>query len=137
MKKAASSRKDRINKKASPLHFRSADGFDIYVGKNNYQNDTITFKLASGNDWWFHAKNIPGSHVLVRCQDREPTDRTFEEAADLAAYYSKGRNSEKVEVDYTQRKNIRKPGGAKPGFVIYYSNYSMMAKPCVRVVPVI
>lgn len=112
-----------------PLHFISSDGFHIYVGKNNYQNEEITFKLASGNDWWFHAKGIPGSHVLVKTQGKELPDNTFEEAAKLAAFYSKGRNQEKVEVDYLEKRNIKKPGNYKPGFVIYHTNFSMAIKP--------
>lgn len=97
----------------------------MYVGKNNYQNDELTFKLATGNDWWFHAKGIPGSHVIVKAEGKELPDRTFEEAARLAAWYSKGREQEKVEIDYLQKKNVKKPNGAKPGFVIYYTNFSM------------
>ena len=110
---------------SKPFHYISSDGFHIYVGKNNYQNDELTFRLASGNDWWFHAKKIPGSHVIVRTEGKELPDRTFEEAARLAAYYSKGREQEKVEIDYLQRKNVKKPNAAKPGFVVYYTNYSM------------
>lgn len=110
-----------------PYHYVSSDGFDIYVGKNNYQNDELTFKFANGNDWWFHAKGMPGSHVVLRCENREVPDRSMEEAASLAAYYSKGRNQEKVEIDYTIKKNVKKPNGAKPGFVVYYTNYSMVA----------
>ena len=108
-----------------PFHYISSDGFHIYVGKNNFQNDELTFKLASGNDWWFHAKKAPGSHVIVKTEGRELPDRTFEEAARLAAYYSKARAQEKVEIDYLQRKNVKKPNGSKPGFVVYYTNYSM------------
>lgn len=110
---------------SKPFHYVSSDGFHIYVGKNNYQNDELTFKLATGNDWWFHAKGIPGSHVIVKTEGKELPDRTFEEAARLAAYYSKGREQEKVEIDYLQKKNVKKPNGAKPGFVVYYTNYSM------------
>ncbi|MBD5459159.1 MAG: fibronectin/fibrinogen-binding protein [Lachnospiraceae bacterium] len=117
------------NKKAKitskPFHYISSDGFHIYVGKNNYQNDELTFKTATGNDWWFHAKGMPGSHVIVKTEGKELPDRTFEEAARLAAYYSKGREQEKVEIDYLQKKNVKKPNGAKPGFVIYYTNFSM------------
>ena len=109
-----------------PFHYISSDGFDIYVGKNNYQNDELTFKIASGNDWWFHAKGAPGSHVIVKTGGKELPDRTFEEAARLAAWYSKNRNSEKVEIDYVEKKHVKKPNGAKPGFVVYYTNYSMM-----------
>lgn len=117
------------NEKSHPFHYRSSDGFDIYVGKNNLQNEELTFKLANGGDWWFHAKHMPGSHVIVRTGGQEMTDRAFEEAGSLAAYYSAGRDSEKVEIDYLQRKNVKKPNGAKPGYVIYYSNYSLNASP--------
>lgn len=117
------------NEKSQPFHYRSSDGFDIYVGKNNLQNDELTFKLANGGDWWFHAKHMPGSHVIVRTGGQEMTDRAFEEAGSLAAYYSAGRDSEKVEIDYLQRKNVKKPNGAKPGYVIYYTNYSLNAVP--------
>ena len=112
-----------------PLHFRSSDGFDIFVGKNNYQNEELTFKVASGSDWWFHAKGMPGSHVIVKANGQELPDRCFEEAAALAAYYSKGRDQDKVEIDYLQRRNVKKVNGAPPGYVIYHSNWSMMAKP--------
>ncbi len=121
----------KIKITSRPFHYISSDGFHIYVGKNNYQNEELTFKTASGNDWWFHAKGIPGSHVIVKTEGKEPTDRTFEEAASLAAYYSKGRNSEKVEIDYIQKKHVKKVTGAAPGFVIYHTNYSMMASPRV------
>ena len=109
-----------------PFHYRSGDGYDIYVGKNNFQNDELTFKFASGNDWWFHAKGAPGSHVVVKSKGEELPDTTFEDAARLAAYYSKNRNSDKVEIDYVEKKHVKKPNGAKPGFVVYYTNYSMV-----------
>lgn len=112
-----------------PLHYVSSDGFHIYIGKNNFQNDELTFKFASGNDWWFHAKGQPGSHVIVKTEGEELPDRTFEEAGRLAAYYSKGRSAPKVEIDYTQKKNIKKPRGGKPGFVVYYTNYSLLIDP--------
>lgn len=110
---------------SKPFHYISSDGFDLYVGKNNYQNEELTFKLATGNDWWFHAKNIPGSHVILKSGGKEVPDRTFEEAGRLAAHYSQGRMQEKVEIDYTPRKNIKKTPGGKPGFVIYHTNYSL------------
>lgn len=117
-------KKEKITSK--PFHYVSSDGFHMYVGKNNFQNDALTFKLATGNDWWFHAKKIPGSHVVVKLGNaQELPDRTFEEAARLAAYYSKGREQEKVEIDYIQKKHVKKPAGAKPGFVVYYTNFSM------------
>lgn len=111
---------------SKPYHYLSSDGFDIYVGKNNYQNDELTFQFATGNDWWFHAKGAPGSHVIVKTNGQELPDRTFEEAGKLAAYYSKNRGGDKVEIDYVQKKQVKKPGGAKPGFVVYYTNYSLM-----------
>ncbi len=109
-----------------PLHYISSDGYDMYVGKNNLQNDELTFSFADGGDWWFHAKKCPGSHVIVKCGGEMPPDSTFEEAGRLAAYYSKNRNSSKIEVDYVQKKYVKKPNGAKPGFVVYYTNYSLM-----------
>ena len=112
-----------------PFHYITSDGFHVYVGKNNYQNDELTFKLANGGDWWFHAKGIPGSHVIVKTEGKELPDHVFEEAGALAAYYSKGRENEKVEIDYIQRKHIRKVAGAAPGFVIYHTNYSLVAEP--------
>lgn len=114
---------------SKPLHYLSGDGYHMYVGKNNFQNEELTFKLASGSDWWFHAKGQPGSHVIVKANGEELPDKTFEEAGRLAAYYSKGRSAPKVEIDYTQRKNLKKPKGGKPGFVIYHTNYSLLIEP--------
>lgn len=111
--------------KNKPLHYLSSDGFHMYVGKNNYQNDELTFHVATGNDWWFHAKASAGSHVIVKTEGRELPDQTFEEAARLAAYYSKAREQGKAEIDYIQKKHVKKPNGSKPGFVVYYTNYSM------------
>ena len=116
----------KVKVTSRPFHYVSSDGYDIYVGKNNYQNDELTFRFASGNDWWFHAKGMPGSHVVVKSRGDELPDSTFEDAARLAAHYSRGRGQEKVEIDYTEKKNVKKPGGGKPGFVVYYTNYSMM-----------
>lgn len=116
----------KIKFTSKPFHYLSSDGFHIYVGKNNYQNDELTFQLASGSDWWFHAKGIPGSHVVVKTEGNELPDSTFEDAARLAAFYSKGRGQDKVEIDYTEKRNVKKPAGGKPGFVIYHTNYSMM-----------
>ncbi len=130
--KRHSSAKNMKNKKitSKPFHYISSDGFHIYVGKNNFQNEELTFKTATGNDWWFHAKGCPGSHVIVKGDgtDQLP-DTTFEEAARLAAYYSKNRQAPKVEVDYIQKKHVKKVSGAKPGFVIYHTNYSMVIEP--------
>ena len=125
-----SGKKAKITSK--PFHYISSDGYHMYVGKNNFQNEDLTFKLATGNDWWFHAKKRPGSHVIVKSNGDELPDRTFEEAARLAAYYSSGREAEKVEIDYVQRKQIKKVSGAKPGFVIYHTNYSMVIEPDIN-----
>ncbi len=124
VRRKGGSKKVKITSK--PYHYRSGDGFDIYVGKNNFQNDELTFQFASGSDWWFHAKGVPGSHVIVKTNGQELPDRTFEEAGRLAAYYSKNRGSDKVEIDYIQKKQVKKPNGGKPGFVVYYTNYSLV-----------
>lgn len=116
--------------KSSPLHFISSDGFHMYVGKNNLQNDRLTFKMAGPKDIWFHAKEMPGSHVIVKLEGAEDVpDNTYEEAARLAAYYSTGKTSPKVEIDYTRRVNLKKPPESNPGYVIYHTNYSMIALP--------
>jgi predicted ribosome quality control (RQC) complex YloA/Tae2 family protein len=107
---------------SQPLRFKSSDGFDIYVGKNNTQNDTLTLKTAKPEDIWLHTKNIPGSHVVIECHGKAVSEQALEEAGCLAAYFSKARNGNKVPVDFTFVKNVRKPAGAKPGFVIY-DNY--------------
>lgn len=112
---------------SKPFHYVTPEGFDIYVGKNNYQNEYLTFKLASGKDMWFHSKKAPGSHVIVRSDGRELPDSVYESAARLAAHYSSASGSDKVEIDYTERKNLKKPAGAAPGYVIYHTNYSMLA----------
>lgn len=125
--------KKKSRSKSKPFHYISSDGFHMYVGKNNFQNEELTFKFANGKDMWFHAKKMAGSHVIVKLETAEDLpDRTYEEAARLAAYYSKGKNAPKVEVDYTRRRNLKKPPQAKPGFVIYHTNYSMNIEPDIR-----
>lgn len=124
IRRRSSKKKEKIVSR--PLHYLSSDGYHIYVGKNNLQNEELTFQFASGKDWWFHAKGCPGSHVIVRTDGDELPDQTFEEAGRLAAYYSKNRGAEKVEIDYVEKKHVKKPNGAKPGFVVYYTNYSLM-----------
>ena len=130
--KAGAKNKNRKEKKpaaSEPLHFISAEGFDIYVGKNNLQNEEVTFRLASGQDWWFHAKGRSGSHVIVKSAGTELPDELFVQAASLAAFYSSGRAESKVDVDYVQKREIRKVPGARPGYVIYHTNYSMTVTP--------
>lgn len=118
--------KKKVKITSKPLHYISSDGYHMYVGKNNLQNDELTFHFANGNDWWFHAKGAPGSHVIVKNEGDELPDRTFEEAGRLAAHYSKNSNSQKVEIDYVEKKHVKKPNGGKPGFVVYYTNYSLI-----------
>lgn len=119
--------------KSKPLHYVSSDGFHMYVGKNNLQNDRLTFKTAGSRDLWFHAKEMPGSHVIVKLEGAEDVpDATYEEAARLAAFYSSGKTSPKVEIDYTRRGNLKKPPQANPGYVIYHTNYSMVALPDIQ-----
>ena len=110
-----------------PLHFISSDGIDIYVGKNNIQNDYLTLKFAEKTDTWLHTKIIPGSHVIIK--GKNIPESTLLEAATLAAFYSKGKNSTKVPVDYTLVKNVKKPSGAKPGMVIYSTNKTLYIDP--------
>lgn len=125
IRRKGNTRKEKVTSK--PFHYISSDGYHIYVGKNNYQNEELTFKFATGNDWWFHAKDMPGSHVIVKTNgETDLPNATFEEAGRLAAYYSKGRGPQKIEVDYTLKKNVKKPNGSKPGFVVYYTNYSLL-----------
>ena len=123
-KRNPGSKRPKITSK--PFHYISSDGYHMYVGKNNLQNEEVTFQTARGNDWWFHAKGAPGSHVIVQTNGDELPDSTFEEAARLAAYYSSNRGADKVEIDYVEKKHVKKPNGSRPGFVVYYTNYSMM-----------
>ncbi|KPU43989.1 hypothetical protein OXPF_21540 [Oxobacter pfennigii] len=116
-------------KQSKPLHYISSDGTDIYVGKNNMQNDYLTTKLADNNDIWMHTKNIPGSHVIIKTGSKNISDKSIIEAAALAAYFSKAKNSSNVPVDYTERKNVKKPSGSKPGMVIYYTNKTIYVTP--------
>lgn len=110
------------SQKFSPLHFISSDGFHIYVGKNNIQNDFLTLKFARSDDLWLHTKNIPGSHVVIRCERKEIPKRTLIEAANICVLHSKAFSSSNVAVDYTHKKFVKKTSGAKPGMVIY-ENY--------------
>ncbi|MBV4418611.1 NFACT family protein [Clostridium tyrobutyricum] len=122
------SSKSKNSKPSKPMKFISSDGIEIYVGKNNLQNDNLTLKFAEKRDIWFHTKKVPGSHVIVKNFGNVP-DRTLEEAAALSAYYSKARDSSKVAVDYTNVKNVHKPNGSKPGMVIYYTNKTIYVDP--------
>ena len=114
--------------KSKPLTFTTTDGLTLYVGKNNVQNDRLTFKVAEKDDIWFHVKDIPGSHVVMLSGADEPSERDYTEAAAVAALFSKA-TGDLVAVDYTRVKNIKKPQGAKPGFVTYKTNYTAFVKP--------
>lgn len=120
LKRLVLKKNKKLPSSSKPMHFVSSDGFDIYVGRNNTQNDYLTLKFANSGDIWFHTKNIHGSHTVIKLGlDKNVPDTTLMEAACLAAYYSKGRDSSQVPVDYTEIKNVKKPSGAKPGMVIY------------------
>lgn len=114
-------------KPSKPMHFLSSAGIDIYVGKNNIQNDFLTLKFADKVDTWMHTKNIPGSHVIIRSKNIDET--TLMEGATLAAYYSKAQESTNVPVDYTEVRNVKKPSHSKPGMVIYYTNKTLYVTP--------
>ena len=115
--------------RADPLRYTTSDGFPVLVGRNNRENDQLTLHTASRTDYWFHTKDIPGSHVIVQTQGREITETAIFEAAALAAYHSKARTSENVPVDYVQVKHVKKPNGAKPGMVIFTDNRTVYVNP--------
>ncbi len=126
MKNYAASKKQSA---PTVAQFRTSGGYRVLCGKNNVQNEYITHKLAEKNDYWFHVKNLPGSHTVMLCNGEEPPERDFTEAAQIAAYFSKGADGQNVEVDYTLVRNVKKPAGAKPGFVIYHTNWSCIVTP--------
>ena len=111
-----------------PLSFRSPDGWEVLVGRNNTQNDELTTKLARRTDFWLHVKNLHGSHVILRCDGREPSEEALRFAANLAVRYSQAKDSGKAAVDYTMVRNVRKPSGALPGRVIYTDYRTVLAE---------
>lgn len=127
-------KKKKEEPSSKPYHYISADGFNIYVGKNNKQNDYLTLKFSHKDDMWLHVQNMPGSHVIVDRQGRDIPATTLQEAATLASYYSKGKNSNNVPVDYTERKNVKKPGNAKAGMVIYVNHKTISISPSIELV---
>lgn len=130
--------KKSSNISSSPMKFISSSGLSILVGKNNKQNDLLTLKIADIDDLWFHTKDIPGSHVILKINSSKDVDETsIHEAAILAAYYSKARNSSNVAVDFTQRRNVKKPSGAKPGMVIYEKNKTLFVNPSQELITTI
>jgi predicted ribosome quality control (RQC) complex YloA/Tae2 family protein len=126
-RKPAKQKKERHIPK--PLSFISADGFQLFVGKNNRQNDHLTIKMAREDDIWLHTKDIPGAHVIIRTEGKEVPPATLLEAASLAALFSRAGKSKNVPVDYTLKKHVHKPNGARPGMVIYERQKTIMASP--------
>ncbi|MCL2399756.1 MAG: NFACT family protein [Defluviitaleaceae bacterium] len=122
-------KKGLAKQKSKPLQYLSAEGFSIYVGKNNTQNDELTLRFARENDIWLHTKDIAGSHVIIQGNGKDIPEATIIEGAMLAAYYSKGRQSSQVPVNYTKKKHVRKPKGSKPGFVIYDNHKTLYVTP--------
>ena len=120
---------EKVKKQSEPLKFRSSEGFDILVGRNNRQNDQLTLKTAKATDIWLHTQGIAGSHVIIKTEGREVSEQTLFEAAQLAAYHSKGRESSQVPVDYVAVKFVKKPAGAKPGMVIFTNNRTLFVAP--------
>jgi len=131
IKKSSGKKKASSSQKSKPIHIKLNDNFELYIGKNNYQNEEVSFKIADNNDYWFHSKNVPGSHVILKTslKDEDIPDEIFEIAGGIAAFYSKAGDQQKVEIDYTKKTNLKRVAGAAPGFVIYHTNYSMMCKP--------
>ncbi len=125
----AAKMKGKALKEQPPLKFRTSDGFSVFVGRNNRQNDRLTLKTAGKSDIWFHTHDITGSHVILFTDGAEPSDTAVMEAAMLAAYHSRGRNSSQVPVDYTEARYVKKPNGAKPGMVIFTNNSTVYVKP--------
>ncbi len=115
--------------KPSIAKFKTTGGYTVYCGKNNTQNEYVTFKLGENTDWWFHVKNQPGSHVVMVSGDEEPGEIDFTEAAEIAAYYSKAKGGDNIAVDYTKIRHIKKPHGTKPGFVTYATNWTAYVTP--------
>lgn len=122
-------KKQKQPKELPPLEFRTSDGFRVLVGRNNVQNDKLSLKVASKSDMWLHTQKIPGSHVIIFGDGRDISDEAIEEAAVIAAYHSKARDSSLVPVDYTKVKALKKPNGAKAGMVIYHEYYSIIVNP--------
>ena len=122
-------KKHAAEKQSQPFKFTAPDGTQNLLGKNNYQNDRLTFKTANPGDIWLHTQNIPGSHVILRCDGDEPAEDTLLLASYLAVHFSKAQGSSKVPVDYTRARFVKKPSGAKPGFVIFTNQTTLYVTP--------
>ncbi|MDP4180193.1 MAG: NFACT RNA binding domain-containing protein [Bacillota bacterium] len=134
LSKRKNNNSNKKEKPSAPLHFRSSDGFDIFVGKNNKQNDLLTLKQSTSFDIWLHTKNIPGSHVIIKNSQKAVPDNTLLEASIIAAYHSKAKSSANVPIDYTAVKNVKKLPGAKPGMVNYENYKTIIVTPDEKLV---
>ena len=134
MRGKVKSKKEKNTLTTKPNEFLSSDGFTILVGKNNKQNDFLTLRVANNDDLWMHTKNIPGSHVIIKSDGKEIPESTIFEGAMLAAFFSKSKMSAQVPVDYTLKKNVKKPNGSKPGMVIYETNSTIYVTPSEELV---
>ena len=134
MRGKVKSKKEKNTLTTKPNEFLSSDGFTILVGKNNKQNDFLTLRVANNDDLWMHTKNIPGSHVIIKSEGKEIPESTIFEGAMLAAFFSKSKMSAQVPVDYTLKKNVKKPNGSKPGMVIYETNSTIYVTPSEELV---
>lgn len=127
--KEAGKKKKSMTQKSIPLHIKLNDEAEIYIGKNNKQNDYVTFNIGSPKDLWFHTKDIPGSHLILKTSLPEYRQEDIELATQLAAYFSKARNSSNIPVDCVQRRYVKKPAGSKPGFVIFTNQKTYYTTP--------
>lgn len=127
IRRQSGGKQSRIKAQA-PLRFVTDDGFEVLAGRSNIQNDQLTTKLCRRTDYWFHTQKVHGSHVILRCSDREPTPLAISQAAAIAAYYSQGRDGGKIAVDYTMLRFVRKPAGALPGKVVYTDYKTIMTQ---------
>lgn len=134
MRGKVNSKKEKNKLTTKPNEYISSDGFTILVGKNNKQNDFLTLRVANNDDMWMHTKNIPGSHVIIKSEGKDIPETTLFEGAMLAAFFSKSKMSSQVPVDYTLKKNVKKPNGSKPGMVIYETNNTMYVTPSEEIV---
>ena len=115
--------------KPAPRRFRLPSGLTVLVGRNNTENDFITFQMAQKTDWWFHTKDIHGSHVILVCNGIDPSPQDMYDAASIAAWFSKARDSQNVPVDYAPARHVKKPAGARPGMVIFTNNGTVWIDP--------
>ena len=126
--KSAANKKQSKTKAQAPLRFVTEDGYEVLVGRSNLQNDELSTKIGRRTDFWLHTQKIHGSHVIIRCDGEMPSEKSIEQAAIIAAYYSQGRDAGKIPVDYTMLKYVKKPSGSMPGKVIYTDYKTIMVE---------